>query len=187
LYAGHFAAAVVLRTKEPKAPFWAILVGVGFLDLLFGPFVLLGIEHARVTPDISPGFTLDYIDWSHSLLMAIVWAILFAALFVRRGRRVMVVVALAVFSHFLLDLPMHPADLALWPGSSVHLGFGLWQALPGGWWFVELTVILAGCAYYIHRARHTNMFGGRSWLVSATIVALHVFNSPWLSQLGRTK
>jgi hypothetical protein len=45
--------------------------------------------------------------------------------------------ALAVFSHFLLDLPMHPADMALWPGSSIRLGMGLWRTLPTGWWFVE--------------------------------------------------
>ena len=39
---------------------------------------------------------------------------------------------LAVFSHFLLDLVMHPPDMALWPGSTVHLGIGLWRASLGG-------------------------------------------------------
>ena len=183
MYAGHFGAAVVLRAKERDAPFWGILIGVGFLDLLFGPFVLLGIERVTVTPGVSPGFSLDYIDWSHSLLMSVVWSVLFAAMFVKRGMRIAGVMALAVFSHFLLDLPMHPADLALWPGSSIRIGFGLWHSLPTGWWFVELLVIVAGCAYYIRRARQTDAFGRRPWLVSVAILALHVFNSPWLSQL----
>lgn len=184
MYAGHFAAAAALRAKEPAAPFWALLVGVGLLDLLFGPFVLLGIERATVTPGISPGFSLDHIDWSHSLVMAVVWSVLFGALFLKRGRRVAAVLGFAVFSHFLLDLPMHPPDLALWPGSSTHLGLGLWRSLPLGWWFIELGLILAACAYYIARARQTRAFGGHPWLVAAVIVVLHVLNSPWLSQLG---
>jgi membrane-bound metal-dependent hydrolase YbcI (DUF457 family) len=33
-----------------------------------------------------------------------------------KGRKVTLAMALAVFSHFVLDLVMHPADLALWPG-----------------------------------------------------------------------
>jgi hypothetical protein len=92
----------------------------------------------------------------------------------------------AVFSHFLLDLPMHPPDLALWPGSATHLGFGLWRTLPTGWWFVELALIVAACAYYISRARRSGAFGRRPWLVTSVIVGLHVFNSPWLSQLARS-
>ncbi len=185
MYAGHFAAALVLRAKEPRAPFWAILIGVGFLDLLFGPFVLLGIERVTLTPQISPGFSLDYIDWSHSLLMAIVWSLVFGLLFLGRGRAVAAVLALAVFSHFLLDLPMHPPDLALWPGSHSHLGFGLWRVLPIGWWFVELAVVLAGGAYYVRRARLSKAFGRRPILVVGVILVLHAFNSPWLSQLSR--
>jgi hypothetical protein len=185
LYAGHFAAAVVIRAKEPRAPFWAVLIGVGFLDLLFGPFVLLGLERVTVTPGISPGFSLDYIDWSHSLLMALIWSVVFGALFLPLGRSVALVLAFAVFSHFLLDFPMHPPDLALFPGSQMHLGMGLWQRLPTGWWFVELAVVLAACAYYIQRARTSGVFGRRPLLVSAVVVALHIFNSPWLSQLGR--
>ena len=185
MYAGHFAAAAVLRAREPEAPFWALLVGVGLLDLLFGPFVLLGLERASVTPGVSPGFSLDHIDWSHSLAMSIIWSILFAALFWKRGFRVAAVLGIAVFSHFLLDLPMHPPDLALWPGSSIHLGFGLWRSLPSGWWFVELGLILVACAYYIRRALQTDVFGRRPWLVAAVIVGLHIFNSPWVSQLTR--
>jgi hypothetical protein len=185
LYAGHFAAAAVLRAREPRAPFWAILIGVGLLDLLFAPFVLVGLERATITPNVSPGFSLDYIDWSHSLVMSIVWSALFGALFIKHGARVATVLAIAVFSHFLLDLPMHPPDLALWPGSSTHLGFGLWRRLPSGWWFVELGIIVAACAYYVHRARRSDVFGRRPLLVTALIIGLHVFNSPWISQMTR--
>lgn len=183
MYAGHFAAGLALKAKEPKAPTWGILLGVGLLDLLFGPFVILGIERASVTPSISPGFTLDYIDWSHSLAMSLIWAAVFGVLFLRWGHRVAAVMAIAAFSHFVLDLPMHPPDMALWPGSAVHLGAGLWQALPNGWWFVELAVIALAGWYYVRRARGSVEFGRRPLAALAVVLLLHISNSPWLSPL----
>lgn len=183
MYAGHFAAGLALKAKEPKAPMWAILVGVGLLDLLFGPFVLLGIERASITPGSAPGFSLDHIDWSHSLAMSLVWSALFGACFLRAGSRVAAVMALAVFSHFLLDLPMHPPDLALWPGAGTHLGVGLWRALPTGWWSVELAfVVVAGC-YYLARSRRSDAFGGRPVFVVGVVLLLHLSNAPWFSPL----
>jgi membrane-bound metal-dependent hydrolase YbcI (DUF457 family) len=183
MYVGHFGAGLALKAARPKAPTWGILLGVGLLDILFGPFVLLGIEHATVTPGGSPGFTLDYIDWSHSLVMAIVWSVLFALAFLKKGKSVATVMGVAVFSHYLLDLPMHPPDMALWPNSSIHLGFGLWNRLPTGWWFVELVVIAAGWAYYVARGRRDRTFAGRPTAVGITLLALHLFNSPWFSSL----
>lgn len=183
MYAGHFAAGLALKAREPEAPLWGILLGVGLLDLLFGPLVLLGLERVTITPAASPGFTLDHIDWSHSLLMSVVWSLLFGLLFYRWGRRVMVVMAVAAFSHFLLDLPMHPPDLALWPDASTHLGLGLWRLLPEGWWLVELGVILAGGGYYYLRARESASFGRRPFAVVAVVIVLHLLNAPWISPL----
>jgi hypothetical protein len=182
MYVGHFAAGLALKAWEPRAPTWALLVGVGLLDILFGPFVLAGIERATVTPGISPGFSLDYIDWSHSLAMSLVWSLLFGAAFARYGWGVMTAVGVAVFSHFVLDWPMHPQDLALWPNSNVHVGLGLWRLLPTGWWFLELVVILALWAFYWRRSRADATFGGRPFAVAGVLLALHLFNSPWLSQ-----
>jgi len=182
MYVGHFAAGLAIKAREPKAPTWALLVGVGLLDILFGPLVLAGIERVTVTPSVSPGFSLDYIDWSHSLVMSIVWSTLFAAAFVRYGRRVMLAIGFAVFSHFLLDLPMHPPDLALWPNSDAHLGAGLWRTFPNGWWVFELAVIVALWAYYWRRSIADATFGGRPFIIAAALLVLHVFNSPWLSQ-----
>ena len=181
MYAGHFAAALALKARVPRAPTWGLLVGVGVLDILFGPFVLAGIERVSLTPGISPGFSLDHIDWSHSLVMSVVWSILFGAAFLRCGRTVAAVMAVSVFSHFVLDIVMHPPDLALWPGSATHLGFGLWRALPVGWWFVELGAVAAGCWYYWHRSRSDRSFGGRALAAVVVILILHLLNSPWLS------
>lgn len=181
MYAGHFAAGLALKAKEPRAPMWGVLLGVGLLDLLFGPFVLAGLERVTLTPGVAPGFSLDYIDWSHSLATSLGWSALFGLLFVRWGRRVSLVMMLAAFSHFVLDLPMHPPDLALWPGSEAHLGLGLWQRLPTGWWFVELAFLGIAGAYYVNATRKRAELGRRPLLVLLVVFLLHVANSPWLS------
>jgi hypothetical protein len=181
MYAGHFASALAMKAKEPRVPTWPLVLGVGVLDLLFGIFVPLGIERATVTPGVAPGFRLDFIDWSHSLAMSLVWALLFGALFLGRGRVVALWCAIAVFSHFVLDLLMHPHDLALWPHSSVHLGFGIWTLHPPFWWFFELAFVALCLGYYVARARKLGTFGGRAWAVVAVVVILHLVNSPWLS------
>jgi hypothetical protein len=138
VYVGHFAAGLALKTAEPKAPTWGLLLGVGLLDVLFALF------------------------------------------FLRRGRRVAAFLGLAVFSHFLLDLPMHPGDLALWPHAATHLGFGLWTSLPRGWWFVELGVIAAAWGWYAWKARTASTFGGRPIAVGLVLLVLHIANAPWL-------
>jgi hypothetical protein len=181
MYVGHFAAGLAIKAKVPEAPTWGLLVGVGVLDLLFGPLVLAGVERVTLTPDVSPGFSLDYIDWSHSLATSVLWSVLFGLAFLKLGRKVALAMGIAVFSHFVLDLVVHPPDLALWPGSQVHLGLGLWTALPVGWWFVELAVIAAGFVYYWRRSSAHPTFARHPVGVALVLVALHAFNSPWLS------
>lgn len=183
MYVGHFAAGLALKGRVPEAPTWGLLMGVGVLDILFGPFVLAGAERASLTPGVPPGFSLDFIDWSHSLAMSLVWSAVYGVVFLGYGRKIATTMSLAVFSHFLMDLPMHPPDMALWPGSATHLGLGLWRSLPTGWWFVELAVITAGFAYYYSRSRKEGGFGGRAWGVGLVLLVLHVMNSPWLSAL----
>jgi len=181
MYAGHFAMGLALKARRPDAPTWGLLIGTGLLDILFGPFVLLGIERASMTPGHPPGFTLDFIDWSHSLATALFWALLYGWLFRKRGVTIAGVMGFAVFSHFLLDLPMHPPDLALWPGSSIHLGLGLWHTRF--WWWAELAFVVAACGYYWARARRLRSFGANAPVACLVVLALHALNSPWL-QLG---
>lgn len=181
MYAGHFAAGLAIKAAEPRAPTWALLIAVGFLDILFGIFVLLGIERVTMTPGRSPGFVLDFIDWSHSLAMSIFWAVLVGLAFVRQGRVVALWIGLAVFSHFVLDLVMHPSDLALWPHARVHVGIGLWRLWPHGWWWFELAFIAACCAVYLVGARRDRTFGGRPLAVCTVVLLLHLANSPWAS------
>jgi hypothetical protein len=181
MYAGHFAAGLAIKARVPRTPTWGLLLGVGLLDVLFGPFVLAGWEHVHFTPGVSPGFSLDYIDWSHSLLMAAVWAVAFGLCFVRQGRPIAIAMGVAVFSHFVLDWFMHPGDLALWPGSRIHIGLGLWRLLPVGWWFFELAFVAVCLAYYYRRSRALGGFGHRAGAIAVVMLVLHLVNSPWLA------
>lgn len=183
MYAGHFAAAYAIKAREPKAPTWALLIGVVTLDILFGTFVLTGIEKVTMTPSVSPGMRWDDIGWSHSMLMSLVWSVLFAIPFFRYGRSAMIAIAVAVFSHFVLDLPLHPADLALWPGSETHLGLGFLQTLPHGYWFIELAVLVGFWAYYWSRTKAAPSISSRPISVGIALIVLHVLTSPWLSTM----
>jgi len=181
MYAGHFASALAIKARAPKAPTWGLLLGVGILDILFGPFVLAGWERVTLTPGVSPGFSLDYIDWSHSLVMSLVWAAIYGACFLPRGRPIALVMAIAVLSHFVLDWFMHPGDLALWPNSGMHVGLGLWRLFPIGWWFFELAFIGLCLVYYYRRSRLLGGFGYRIEAITLVILLLHTVNSPWLA------
>lgn len=147
---GHYAPGLFLKRAAPSIPLWALFVANQFLDLLWGPFVLLGIERCRIVPGFTQSNALDlyYMPWSHSLLFAILWSLLAGGLAAAlrpqwgaRGR-VFAIIALAVFSHWLTDLVVHAEDLPLMPGG-VLLGFGLWRSLPAAL-TVETGLVLAG-------------------------------------------
>jgi hypothetical protein len=79
----------------------------------------------------------------------------------------------AVFSHYLLDLPMHTPDMPLGfdPGSP-KLGLGLWNH-PVASVAAELLVLVAGAAIYL-RATRAKSRGSRiaTAIFGAVLVAL---------------
>jgi hypothetical protein len=69
-----------------------------------------------------------------------------------------------VFSHWLLDLIVHRADMPFLPGNAGHLprmGFGLWRH-PAGAMTLELALVLAGAFLYWRSARATAISSGAS-------------------------
>src|SRR5215467_13221168 len=100
MYAPHFAAALAIKSRAPKAPAWALLTGAFICDFIWIALARAGIEPTQ------PKVFFD--DWSHSLATTVLWATLFALIFWRSGRSLMLPVWLAVFSHFFLDAPIHP-------------------------------------------------------------------------------
>jgi hypothetical protein len=173
MYAAHFAAALAIKGHARKAPAWALLTGAFLPDFAWVAFGLAGIE-----PSQGPAF---FDDWSHSLAMVIVWGTLFAVCFWQKGLAVMFPVWLAVLSHFVLDLPIHPKNIALFPHSSVHLGWNSWSyGLNPSWlgathyWWIELSAVIVLLLAYIRGAQRAR-FAMNLVIASCTlVVGLHL-------------
>src|SRR5262245_60757317 len=116
---GHYAPALVLKRATPAIPLWVLFVAVQFLDVLWGPFILLGVEHCRIVPGFTQSNALDLYDmpWSHSLALAAAWSLVCGALaaWLRPGwgprARVFAVIFIAVLSHWITDWFVHVRDL----------------------------------------------------------------------------
>jgi hypothetical protein len=152
--AGHFGLATVVKSRERSIPLWLLLLACQWLDVIFVPLLLAGVERLEALPGTKPGAyggAVIYADYTHSLIGAIVLSVVFGMLCLRRhGRRAAIVLGLVAFSHFALDLPMHRADMPLLPGNAGNLprlGFGLWQ-FPAASAAVELALVLAGSLLY---------------------------------------
>ncbi|MDE2422534.1 MAG: hypothetical protein KGO49_15310, partial [Gammaproteobacteria bacterium] len=152
MYVGHFAIGLAMKARWPNIPALPIMLGIGFLDILDGLFIIAGFD--RVTPNLHTlpylYFDLTFIDWDHSLLMAIFWSLVWGAFFLK-DKKVAILASCAVFSHFLADWPLHNNDLALYPHAAAHLGFGLWGKLGVLSWVLE-GIFSAVLALYFWRA-----------------------------------
>lgn len=181
MYIGHFAIGLALKARLPKVPALPIMLGIGFLDLLDGLFIVLGWN--QVQPNLQAGpylfFDLSFIDWDHSLLAALCWSALWGALFLR-DRRVALIAFIAAFSHFLADWPMHNADLALYPHAAQHLGLGLWGRLGTLAWLLEGVFAALLCWYAQRQNAPRGVRWGAVWLV---MLVLFLNLSPWLSPM----
>ena len=158
MIAGHFGFAALVKSRERQVPLWSLMLATVWLDIVFVPLFLAGIETIEPVPGTHGGYGAGIIhaNYTHSLLGAIVLsAILGAACWARWGRRSAVVVALVAFSHWVLDLVVHRGDVPLLPGNWGHLptlGFGLWR-VPLAAMSVELALVVAGAWLYYRAAR----------------------------------
>lgn len=154
MFSGHYGAGFLARRASPSIPLWVLFVAVQFLDILWAPFVLLGIEKLRIVPGFTRSNPLDlyYMPYTHGLVAALLWScaggIAYQLLARPSQSRASVVVGLAVFSHWILDFVVHVPDLPLYDNSA-KVGLGLWNApllslgleaallLGGIWWCIR--------------------------------------------------
>ncbi len=132
MFLAHFGAGLAAKYVTPKVSLGTLFLAAQFIDLLWPTLLLLGIERVDILHDGSriPPMEFSYYPISHSLLMVVVWALLFAAIYysIRRSRVGAIVLGLAVVSHWVLDLIVHYPDLPLYPGDSALMGFELWSS-----------------------------------------------------------
>jgi len=154
MFVGHYAAAFAAKAIEPKAPMWTLAAAAQLVDIGWSALIIAGVERARVDPSL-PGssLVLEHMPWTHSLPMAIAWAVgaaLLVKLLLGLPAWASVVIGLTVFSHWLLDLLVHRPDLELWIGGD-KVGFGLWN-YPAPEQAVEIGLIaITGAAWVASR------------------------------------
>jgi hypothetical protein len=163
MFVGHYAASLALKKFEKRASLGVLFLAVQFVDILFFPLVLLGVERLNIVENFtqSTHFELEYMPFTHSLLASILWAVaayvLFRWVFVKKNS-VALVVALAVFSHWVLDLIVHTPDLPLWNDASLKLGFGLWNSAIGTY-VLEAILLLSALWLYMRSTSATTVVG----------------------------
>ena len=158
MFVGHYSVAFACRTERNKIPLWVLFIAVQFLDYIWATLVLLGIEKLRVIKGFTAGSMLDsyFHPYSHSLIMAILWSVVAALIYktvCRQGRHYSkfapVVIGIAVFSHWLLDLIAHPRDLAIYDNTG-KVGFGLWN-YRNPEFALEIALLAGGIVLYLAR------------------------------------
>jgi membrane-bound metal-dependent hydrolase YbcI (DUF457 family) len=181
MFVGHLAVALGAKRVSPRTPLSALVAAAFGLDLLWPLLLLAGIEHVRVEPGHT-AFTplaFDHYPWSHSMSMAVVWAVAVGRLSVVVLKRAAagLAIGLAVVSHWLLDYVTHIADLPLWPGGP-EVGLGLWNSIPGTL-VVEGLFFSVAVAAYVRATRPRQTAG--TWSLGALIILATMIwvSGPW--------
>ena len=177
MFVGHYAVSLALKKFEKRASLGVLFLAVQLVDILFMPFVLLGIERMNIVPDFtqSTHFELEYVPFTHSLVGSVFWAavayVVFRWLFVKK-QSVALLVALAVFSHWILDLITHTPDLPLWTDDTMKLGFGLWNSAAAT--YALEAILLIGAAWMYLRATQASSALGKYGLPAFIAILLLV-------------
>lgn len=165
MIAGHFGFAALVKSQERQVPLWALMLATVWLDVVFVPLFLSGIETVEPVTGTHPGYgtVIIHADYTHSLLGALVLSALFGSVCgVRWGRRCAAVLGIVCFSHWLFDLVVHRRDMPILPGNIDHfakLGFGLWQ-MPIMTIGIEFALVAAGAWFYWRAAREVAVLAG---------------------------
>jgi hypothetical protein len=162
VFIGHYGVSLAAKRWSPRTSLGWLFLAVQLLDVLFALFVLAGIEKLRIVHGFTAfnPYDLYSMPYSHSLVGAAFWSALAAlawwlATRLPSGERGLAAAVLggAVFSHFVLDVPMHTPDMPLGPGAgSPKIGLGLWNhreiAIAA-----ELAVLAVGGVLYLRTSR----------------------------------
>ena len=192
MIAGHFGFAALVKGREPATPLWALMFATVWLDIVFIPLFLSGVETIQPADPTHTGYGANVIhaDYTHSIVgVAVLSYLLGAAGGLRWGRRSGIVIGLVAASHWVLDLIVHRADMPLLPGNIGNLpslGFGLWR-VPSASIGLELALVLLGAWVYWRSARSVAaraQRGERAAAVASMLIVVFGAVVLWLDVTG---
>jgi hypothetical protein len=166
MFIGHYGIALALKPAEKRLSLFWLFIAVQLVDVFWGAFNLLGIEHTEIVPGYTEGSVLQFISYpfTHSLLAALIWSGIAYGIgrMIPLGKdlprkRVAMILAVATLSHWFLDLIVHEPDLSLW-GGNPKLGFGLWEHAAIEL-LLEIAILAAGLVYYLKSTRPLSVTG----------------------------
>ena len=177
MFIGHYGLALATKRAAPRVSLGTLIAAAQLADLIWPVLLLLGLEQVRIVPNANPLLTLsfDSYPWTHSLLMALVWAVIAGGGYavIRRNRTGGAVVGLLVVSHWVLDWITHVPDLPLYPGGP-RVGLGLWRSLYGTL-AAETAVFVVGVMVYTRVTRAIDRTGRWAlWAFVAVLAVLYV-------------
>ena len=178
MFIGHYWPAFGAKAAVQRVPLWIYFIAVQWLDVIWSSLVLLGIEKVRIVPGFTQGSALDlyFMPYTHGLIGAIVLSFIFGgvvSMFFRQQKlAVFAATALAVFSHWILDLVVHMPDLWIW--GDLKVGFGLWRwvwiSLP-----LELLSLFIGAWFYARFVPARGRGNLWLWLFVAAMAAVELY------------
>ena len=181
MFIGHYSVSFAARAKEKRLPLWLLFLAVQGVDVMWGVFILLGIEKLRIIPGFTASNDLDlyYMPYTHSLLGVLCWSALAYVVCQMvpswRGKKTGLILAAAVFSHWVLDLIVHVPDLSLYD-SVGKMGLGLWNHRTAEF-ALEMVVLVGGAALLYKTAAHKARLIGFAVFLAAVQVG-GTFYSP---------
>jgi membrane-bound metal-dependent hydrolase YbcI (DUF457 family) len=178
MFIGHFAVGLAAKRLAPRTSLGWLMLAPLLADALWPLFLILGLESVRIDPGNTVVTPLDLHDYpySHSLVGTIGWSLLLGAayLLLRRDRRAALVIALGVFSHFVLDFVTHRPDMPLYPGSATSVGLGLWNSRAGTM-AVEIPMFVVGIWLYVRSTTPLRRRGSVGlWLLVALLSLMYL-------------
>ena len=157
MFIGHYGVSFFAKAARRDIPLWVLFLAVQLIDVFWAVFVMLGIERVRIVPGITATNPLDlyYMPYTHSLAAVLLWSAAGFAVYKicrpsQSGSRAALVVALAVLSHWFLDLVVHRPDLPLYDDAA-KVGLGLWN-FPVPAFLLEAALLFGGILVYARSA-----------------------------------
>ncbi|MGE5279045.1 MAG: hypothetical protein ACM3SU_18785 [Acidobacteriota bacterium] len=180
MFVGHFGLGLAGKGIVPRVSLGTLFLSVQLADALWPIFLLAGIEHVHIVPNLMRASHLNFWDYpvSHSLVALGAWGILFGAAYflARRYLAGAVTLAAGVVSHWVLDFVTHRPDMPVLPRGP-YAGLGLWNSLPGTI-VVEGGLYAFGAAAYARTTRARDATGTRAlWSLLLLLAVL------WLAAL----
>ncbi len=177
MFIGHFGVGLAAKKISPAPSLAVMFIAVQFLDLLWPIFVLTGIETFKIEEGITKLTPFDFTNYpySHSLLMSIVWGLLFGIIYyvITKNRRNSIVMFGLVFSHWILDFITHSPDLPLAPFGDYKVGLGLWN-YPIIEIILEVGLFLLGVYLYYTSVRPKRRIA--FWILIGLLLTIHIMN-----------